>query len=166
MVWPPYKRSLHHTQFTGQGSAQHTGPGSSVCDALGESPPSVRPVLLERSLPPCGLAFHLLNGLSWSVSFHFDEVQFIDFSFYGAGILMPSPGARHLVVGPKEFLLCFFFVLFVNVHSFLRDRDRRSVTGGRAERGGDPESGAGSRLPAVGTEPDVGLEPTSREIVT
>ena len=37
---------------------------------------------------------------------------------------------------------------------------------GGAEREGDTESEAGSRLGAVGTEPDVGLEPTDREIVT
>ena len=34
------------------------------------------------------------------------------------------------------------------------------------EREGDTESEAGSRLPAVSTEPDVGLELTNREIVT
>ena len=33
-------------------------------------------------------------------------------------------------------------------------------------REGDPESEAGSRLRAVGTEPDTGLELTDREIVT
>ena len=37
---------------------------------------------------------------------------------------------------------------------------------GGVERGGDTESEAGSRLPAVGTEPDAGLEPTNREIMT
>ena len=45
-------------------------------------------------------------------------------------------------------------------------RQRESVSGGWAERGGDPESEAGSRLQAVSTEPNVGLEPTNREIVT
>ena len=35
-----------------------------------------------------------------------------------------------------------------------------------AEREGDPESEAGSRLQAVSTEPDTGLEHTNREIVT
>ena len=35
---------------------------------------------------------------------------------------------------------------------------------GQAER--DIESEAGSRLQAVSTEPDVGLEPTDREIMT
>ena len=33
-------------------------------------------------------------------------------------------------------------------------------------REGDPESEAGSRLQAVGTEPDMGLELTNREIMT
>ena len=41
-----------------------------------------------------------------------------------------------------------------------------SMSRGRAEREGDAESEAGSRLRAVSTEPDVGLEPTDREIVT
>ena len=41
-----------------------------------------------------------------------------------------------------------------------RERER-----GR-EREGDTESGAGSRLRAVGTEPDAGLELTNRGIVT
>ena len=35
-----------------------------------------------------------------------------------------------------------------------------------AERDGDTESEAGSRLPAVSTELDAGLEPTNREIMT
>ena len=37
---------------------------------------------------------------------------------------------------------------------------------GGTEREGDAESEAGSRLQAVGTEPDVGLELTSHEIMT
>ena len=40
------------------------------------------------------------------------------------------------------------------------------MNGGGAEREGDTESEAGSRLQAVGTEPDVGLELTDREIMT
>ena len=35
-----------------------------------------------------------------------------------------------------------------------------------AEREGDKESEAGSRLQAISTEPDVGLELTSHEIMT
>ena len=37
---------------------------------------------------------------------------------------------------------------------------------GRAEREGDTEFEAGSRLRAVSTEPDVVLEPTNLEIVS
>ena len=37
---------------------------------------------------------------------------------------------------------------------------------GEAEREGDTEPEAGSRLRAVSTEPDVGLELTDREVVT
>ena len=37
---------------------------------------------------------------------------------------------------------------------------------GGAERKGDTESEASSRLQAVSTEPDVGLELTDREIMT
>ena len=40
------------------------------------------------------------------------------------------------------------------------------MSGGGAEREGDPESEAGSRLRAVVTGPDAGLELTNREIVT
>ena len=40
------------------------------------------------------------------------------------------------------------------------------MNGGRSEREGDTESETGSRLWAVSTEPDAGLEPTDRKIVT
>ena len=40
------------------------------------------------------------------------------------------------------------------------------MNGGGAERGGDTESEAGSRLRAVSTEPDAGLKFTNREIMT
>ena len=40
------------------------------------------------------------------------------------------------------------------------------MCGGGAKREGDTESEAGSRLRAVSTEPDVGLEPTDREIMS
>ena len=45
-----------------------------------------------------------------------------------------------------------------NVYLFLR--------GEGAEREGDTESEAGTRLRAVSTEPNAGLEPTNHEIVT
>ena len=47
-----------------------------------------------------------------------------------------------------------------------RERERESTSGGRAEREGDTESEAGSRLWAVNTEPDAGLELTNHEIMT
>ena len=40
------------------------------------------------------------------------------------------------------------------------------MNGGGVERKGDTEFQTGSRLRAVGTEPDVGLELTDREIMT
>ena len=48
----------------------------------------------------------------------------------------------------------------------MRDRERQSISMGGAERGGDTESEAGSRLRAVSTEPNAGLEPTNHEIMT
>ena len=48
----------------------------------------------------------------------------------------------------------------------MRDTERQSTSGGGAEREGDTESEAGSRLPAVSTEPDAGLELRNREIMT
>ena len=40
------------------------------------------------------------------------------------------------------------------------------MSGGGAERKGDTESESGSRLRAISTEPDAGLELTNYEIVT
>ena len=40
----------------------------------------------------------------------------------------------------------------------MKERERQNVSRGRAEREGDTESEAGSRLQAVGTEPDSGSE--------
>ena len=46
------------------------------------------------------------------------------------------------------------------------DGERQSMNRGGAEREGDTESETGSRLWAVSTEPDAGLELTDREIMT
>ena len=46
------------------------------------------------------------------------------------------------------------------------ESERQSVSGEGAEREGDTEFEAGSRLRAVSAEPDVGLEPTNCEIMT
>ena len=48
----------------------------------------------------------------------------------------------------------------------MRDRERQTVSRGGAERDGDRESEAGPRLRTVSSEPDTGLEPTNREIMT
>ena len=63
-------------------------------------------------------------------------------------------------------VLSFIFLGFFNVYLFFRERERQSVSGGGAEREEETESEAGSRLSAVSTEPDVGLEPTDCEIMT
>ena len=52
------------------------------------------------------------------------------------------------------------------LHLFICERQRQSVSRGGAEGEGYTESEAGSRLRAVSTEPDVGLEPTNHEITT
>ena len=57
------------------------------------------------------------------------------------------------------------FNLF-NVYLFLREREKERESRVEAEREGDPESEAGSRLCAVSREPDAGLKPTNREIMT
>ena len=61
-----------------------------------------------------------------------------------------------------------FKKIFFTVYLFLRERERerQSTSRGGAEREGDTESEAGSRLWAVSPEPDAGLEPTDREMMT
>ena len=49
---------------------------------------------------------------------------------------------------------------------FIFERETECEQGGGAKREGDTESEAGSRLWAVITEPDAGLEPTNLEIMT
>ena len=66
----------------------------------------------------------------------------------------------------KIYCLSSFFETFFNVYLFLRERERQKMSGGGAEREGDTESQVGSRLRAVGPEPDVGLELTDCEIMT
>ena len=54
----------------------------------------------------------------------------------------------------------FFLSFFFNVYLFLRE----STSGGGAEREGEQRSQG--RFRADGREPDAGLEPTNREIMT
>ena len=61
-----------------------------------------------------------------------------------------------------------FFESFLMFIYFLREREGRErmlMSRGRAEREADTESEAGSRLWAVSTEPDSGLELTNHEIM-
>ena len=59
-----------------------------------------------------------------------------------------------------------FFLIFFLMFIYFWDRERQSMNGGGSEREGDTESEAGSRLWAVSTEPDTGLQLTNREIMT
>ena len=72
--------------------------------------------------------------------------------------------ANHLS-HPGDPNLYFIFLIFLTFIYFW-DRERQSMNRGRAERGWDTESEAGSRLWAISPEPDAGLELTDREIVT
>ena len=57
-------------------------------------------------------------------------------------------------------------VVFFNIYSFLRDRERQNTSREGADREGNTESEAGSRIRAVITESNVGLELTDQEIMT
>ena len=56
--------------------------------------------------------------------------------------------------------------IFFNIDLFWRDRERQNMSSGGAEREGDAELEPGSRLRALGTKPDVGLEPMNHEIMS
>ena len=58
------------------------------------------------------------------------------------------------------------FFLFKNIFLFIFERERQNMSRGGAEREGDTESKADSRLWVVSTEPDVGLELRNHEIMT
>ena len=56
--------------------------------------------------------------------------------------------------------------MYLFMFIYFGERQRKNVSGGGAEREGDTESEAGSRLRAVSKEPDAGLELKNREIMT
>ena len=64
------------------------------------------------------------------------------------------------------FNFIFLFFKSFNVCLLLRERETQSMDRGGAQRGGDTESKAGSRLQAISTEPDTGLKLTNYEIMT
>ena len=60
-----------------------------------------------------------------------------------------------------------FFLIFLNVYLFLRERDRVQGEEGQRDRETlNLKQAPGSGLLAVSTEPDAGPEPMNREIVT
>ena len=62
------------------------------------------------------------------------------------------------------FVFLWLLKKFFNVYLFLREETE--CQWGRGRERGDLESEAGSRLQAISTEPDVGLEPMNHEIMT
>ena len=68
---------------------------------------------------------------------------------------------RHFITPSSIYHLKNFFNIY-----FLKDRVQVGGAGGSRKREGDTESEAGSRLHAVSTEPDMGLELTDSEIMT
>ena len=62
------------------------------------------------------------------------------------------------------FFIFIYFVIIVLM--FIFDRERQRQRQRERERETDTKSGAGSRLWAVSTEPDAGLQPTNCEIMT
>ena len=64
-----------------------------------------------------------------------------------------------------EWIILIFFIFnlfFLHFYVFLRDKEWAE----EGQREGDTESEAGSRLWAVSTEPEAGLEPINCEIMT
>ena len=56
--------------------------------------------------------------------------------------------------------------VYLFIYLFIFETERDSMNGGGSEREGDTESKTGSKLRAVGTEPDAGLKLTDSEIMT
>ena len=96
----------------------------------------------------------------------------IYFNFGDAPILQPQPHCLPAVPIDSGFMRTVatfiqgyplkIFLMFI----YFRERERAQARAGRAEREGDTESEAGSRLRALSTEPDAGLEPMNCEIMT
>ena len=77
------------------------------------------------------------------------------------------PGSTYLFFSySSSFPSLVFLETFFNVYLFLKEKERQSTSGGGAESEGDTESEENSRLQAVSTEPNVGLELMNHEIMT
>ena len=90
----------------------------------------------------------------------------IAFAHVRGHLLFRASAVGVLVVGRSTLSFLSFFNF--DVYLFLRERERQTEheQGRGREREGDTNSEAGSRLRAVGTVPDAGLEPTNHEIMT
>ena len=77
-----------------------------------------------------------------------------------------SPQIFHWFLLIVSFLLNIIKKNFFNVFIYFWDRKGQSMGRGGAEMEGDTESKAGSRLQAVCTEPDAGLELTNQNVMT
>ena len=77
------------------------------------------------------------------------------------GIIKCSHYAVHYIL-LTYLLLKKIFLMFI----YYWETDTEREQGRGRERGGDTESEAGSRLRAISTEPDTGLELTNCEIMT
>ena len=64
----------------------------------------------------------------------------------GCRNILTDQGHSTLEHAPQVFWAASFFSFLFNMYLFLRDRGRQSASRGRAEREGDTESPAGSRL--------------------
>ena len=127
----------------------------------------VTPLILRAWLPVCTPVQQLHRE---STSLLFERWQ----HWTGGGHMFVWCPTRRAMVSSLHPLLSHFQgaqcamahlkKIFFNVYLFLRER--QSSSRGGAEREGDTESGAGSRLRAVSTEPDVGLELKHSKIMT
>ena len=73
---------------------------------------------------------------------------------------------QYSTINVFSLMIVFSFLFFFNVYLFLREGERQSVSGEGTEKEGDTESEAGSRLRALSSEPNAGLELTDCEIMT
>ena len=80
-------------------------------------------------------------------------------------VLVGEKSLTLLTIRILPFLEIVFFLNFF-IFIYFWERKRQSMSRGGAEREGDTESEAGSRLRTVSTEPDTGLEPTNGKIMT
>ena len=86
--------------------------------------------------------------------------------FLGAPTLGTAGTLKTLTRGLKAAGVLKLKKIFLNVYLFLRETETECKWVRVREREGDTESEAGSKLRAVSTEPDAGLELTSRKIMT